>query len=1111
MKLARISGREAISCLLVCMLLPLFPRLTNADVKDKVIIQVGAPSVWSLGQAHYLLAQIQKRNRDLNTNMPKADDLDPNGINATRIQILRTLLDVGAEFSQKVGVENQATLQEHKDKLKRRDEARAELKKKQEELDQVKADLAKLNKRQATVSAELLQKKTERERVKPNPNPPPDNLLTAPPDKAENDLETAKADLAAKIQSKKDQQTALETDVKDLKAEADNDVSLSGLTEVTPNNSNATLPQMSSFIQDAIKRTADAMGRPRFAASIALDNYIGMQYEILAKQLTLLRDEAGPDKRVIFLELPSSIYTPACKGDEYIAQVQWKVSGFLRQDDDDEALTDNEKNIRARIRYNKAPSNQNPAPKQSKNDESATGQNVQFTLNQALGAEEESTWTPAGANDVRAVDIIPRQSALNVNDVQSTISQKNFLGVLKLLMGFGLKVNYQRQQELYEQYLQQEVFASGFGKGLNVFGWTFGPLPGTSRIAPGVRTTYAVLAIPRGTTKLQIEAKGVAFHRKDAPDYADRDAVAAGDVNEKQVVFKQDFVVGIPGENTERFFVDSMYYTPARKGEAVTVVVKGRNFSPQMSTLVDGVALTRSLSLGNTATSDAVKDTETTGIHGQFELVSSRELVMKFSMGDGYVGTPNLTLVTPEKSSALNFLDLLINNHRPNTMLRDLVVTEPMFMPDLKLPEELVGLQDVSGTGHSIARLKGVGLRRKADIWINDTHLEVVREQSRKMELITRHTPGHTNSSEDLMQLRFRYANERADAACLARIGAPCTRDDRASYVRFWLNYLTSFDELYRVVREHEIERLKTPAGGGKTQQDAEDEVKNKYETPQGIDEYAIEESTGQYSLRFKTVANGRYNVRYRQNTIHGFDEAEFVHQDPKKTNQATVMHYAPNAKASKAILDVRFKAQKAVECAKISPDSQGKLLKDQFTLEGENQYRGVFVVDYDDLGSGKVEKTKVSISLFSDSCKQAKKIIETLDITLPVRPQVAKATLTLLTQDGESKPVITLEGVNLQTIVKVLVGDKEADIIGAPDNGILVVKLPKGMSIKEDAAVQVPVVLKTNDGTQVSVVATVGDPKPVSSTSTPVARHAKGKQHKQEAANSAASVQQKN
>jgi hypothetical protein len=70
------------------------------------------------------------------------------------------------------------------------------------------------------------------------------------------------------------------------------------------------------------KKTLDQVDRPKLAATTVLDNFIGMQYEIIAKQLTLLRDEVGPEYRIIFLELPALIYTAASKGDDYIAQVQ---------------------------------------------------------------------------------------------------------------------------------------------------------------------------------------------------------------------------------------------------------------------------------------------------------------------------------------------------------------------------------------------------------------------------------------------------------------------------------------------------------------------------------------------------------------------------------------------------------------------------------------------------------------------------------------------------------------------------------------------------------------------------------------------------------------------
>ncbi len=96
---------------------------------------------------------------------------------------------------------------------------------------------------------------------------------------------------------------------------------------------------------------------------------------------------------------------------------------------------------------------------------------------------------------------------------------------------------------------------------------------------------------------------------------------------------------------------------------------------------------------------------------------------MRFSMASDYVGTPNITLVTPEKSSALNFIELLINNHRPNTMLRDLIQTEPMFMPAFTLQKELFDFRKDADKSYRIARLRGTGLRRHAEIWINNVPL----------------------------------------------------------------------------------------------------------------------------------------------------------------------------------------------------------------------------------------------------------------------------------------------------------------------------------------------------------------------------------------------------
>src|ERR1044071_4683066 len=174
---------------------------------------------------------------------------------------------------------------------------------------------------------------------------------------------------------------------------------------------------------------------------------------------------------------------------------------------------------------------------------------------------------------IRALDIIPRQSALNVNDYHATVSRVNFLGVLKALVGLGVKVNYQRQRELYEEFLQQEIFASGFGKGLSTFGWTYGSLPGSKRISPGVRTSYAVLVVPRYASMLELQATGVAYNRCKTPDYDIKNKIYKE--GSKQIISEETFYALIPNERTQQFQVESAEYTTVKKGQPATVIIKG--------------------------------------------------------------------------------------------------------------------------------------------------------------------------------------------------------------------------------------------------------------------------------------------------------------------------------------------------------------------------------------------------------------------------------------------------------------------------------------------------------------------------------------------------------
>ena len=801
---------------------PLMPQVTIAgDTLERVQVKLGKPSVWSLAQAHYLLASMHKKNSRIGLEDIKAADIDPNAANATRLQILRTVLGIQAEFNQKVGVENQSKLREEQFKVKRRADAQLELAAKEEELRAERTELNGLKRRLAVLQETNRQRDEEREaQSEAESTRDETNKITIkkfiPLTDEDEKRKTDIAKLQQKVAAQQAKVDGLNGEITALNTQANADVTPLALTDTTLTPNTIALPTasttgMQKLIDDALSKS----GKPSLAASIALDNYIGMQYEIIAKQLTLLRDEAGADQRVIFLELPSSIYTVPCKSEDYVVQVHWRVSDYYKDSllgqkesrDDDPKVSDQPRTsdqekvkdddgpdvhprtglqqlISAKKLYN---------PKESKQ-----------ILENPEKSKGKSFWVPFENDDeVRAIDVIPRQSALNINDFHATVSQKNFLGVLKLLSGFGVKVDYQRQRELYEEFLQQEVFASGFGKGRRDFGWTFGPLPGTNRIAPGQRTTYAVLAIPRDASGLNLEAHAIAYKRTKTP-MASFENVSVGT---GQLIAKESFLISVPNEQTEGFDVRQIEYTPVQCGVPITAVLGGEYFSPQINVFVENTPLTRLLNFGSGEKKEInITPIESTSkIKGSFELVNSKQLILTFDMGDpNFVGTPNITVVTPEKTSSINFFRLRVNYHRNRVRLRDISLTEPMFM-------KAFGLSAVDftpeGNDYLVARLTGTGLRRKARIWVNGREIANVIDSD---------TP--------------------------------------------------------------------PPASG----------------------EYAKQESTTAYEIRFRKGDATAWDFRYKQQNVRGFDEATISKAFPPERKPFEIRHYVANGKGP-AEVDLRF------------------------------------------------------------------------------------------------------------------------------------------------------------------------------------------------------------
>jgi hypothetical protein len=280
---------------------------------------------------------------------------------------------------------------------------------------------------------------------------------------------------------------------------------------------------------------------------------------------------------------------------------------------------------------------------------------------------------------VRTIDIIPRQSSLNVNDVQETVKSTGLMGAFKFLFGLGVKTNFQRQREQFEQFLHQEMYASGFGKGDSDFGWTFGALPGTKRVAPGVRTTYAVLVVPDDAESLVLSARGCYFPRKnnqplDFNDTTHRDWDRESKFGRSNCGDEETYIIPIPGGgDTSNFWVTNVDYIPAGKGGRVTVSIRGNNFSSQIGVLVNGVPLSPAVGLAQPLLAvthkDAVAPPCDKRACGDFERIDPRQIVISFTLpknakGEDVEGIPTITLVAPGKSVDLNGLDMTINSTR---------------------------------------------------------------------------------------------------------------------------------------------------------------------------------------------------------------------------------------------------------------------------------------------------------------------------------------------------------------------------------------------------------------------------------------------------------------
>ena len=783
--------------LLMCVRVP----YAQAQDKEPIIIDFGQPNIWSLEQAHYLLNRLRARSFGIKT--VDLNNLDPNEVNGTRLDVLKTLISGGVGFNQAVGLNNELfennsrfSLQRRQDLLTRRDTLQAQL-------------------RDATVQLAAL--KVQREGMNGT---------------AFTDAQRSQKDVEITEQTKV--RDLLTSDINSTTTEI-NGLPAAPTAAQTPTppeaSTSSTLASVSDKLLEDAEFRKNLSGMPKINATTKLDNDINLQYEIIAKQLTLLREEIGRGQRLVFLELPQTFYTVPDKSNRKLAQVWWRIQGFTKRDasvtpsslptpspsptptatpncspdpnawrkavksnpytppeakrNQLQILTDTTPDIKRYVLKEPTKPNKDQNQNEPKEDNSQTEsqqdkkQNKPIenmphyelqrdtkqnaANNDAANSDTNSNNEAQAESEARALDLIPRQSALNVNDIQDRQKNLNIMGVFTLLSGVGARVGFERQRRLYEQFIGQEIYASAFGKGLTDFGWTFGPLPGSERIATGLHTTYAVLLIPADAETITLQARGCYFSRtKYAPSAFD---ATPDDV---RCTASKSFKMLVPGTSENNFWVTGVDFKPVKPGNYAVVHIHGDYFSPQIGVLVDGLPLRHEIGLAQIELSlgrspnDNLFDPA-----GSFEFVNSNELVLAFKKDNNYRGTPSITLISPGRSIEINKLRLVINDsykqdksetNRSDTSKStdssnqttdnatnrgrcykvpgdsSIYVTLDEFRDKMFSPDVAFGVTalDVvkSETDNVKAQLTGTGFRKGADVYVNG-------EKVSKLEFIT--------------------------------------------------------------------------------------------------------------------------------------------------------------------------------------------------------------------------------------------------------------------------------------------------------------------------------------------------------------------------------------
>lgn len=759
---------------------------------DDVYVDIGSPRYWTLDDAHYLLAGMHERTRDI--TLQTLSGLDPNEFNSSKITEVQSLLKVSASYDEFSAAKNELELkkleevqeqnisakqdvQEIEEKLSvlrddhlasiiaesesqseidiitaNRDYETSKISRLKEELTSIDtsiiaagdSDTSELKKRRESV-VEDIKKSEENERkytLSLNEENAKKKNFTSQKDAKNAEIDRLESELTSAQGNVKDGSITLSPPQANLP------------TPPTVGSSSASSNVFLSAINEALNNKNNDIGLiPSLSVSERITNHIDSETELLARQLTLLRNEVNDDETVIFLELPHSIHSSSKSSANRNIQIEWVMESYCKGDIifDDEKPLDVDRPFLDAAQVKSLPGATGLLSVRSLETKGANLEDIEIQslfatelnkrdadlphhtpkerLDKACNAEnglvsisnessQEVGWSP------RSWDLIPKVNAYNTAEFNLQQKEYNLAAFFSSITGIGAEAGYSKKKSMFEQFAQQNVFATAYGQGKSTFGWVMSPKPGVRHVSSGTKSTFATLILPKQATAIKLKSRYCLLKGN---------TTISKSTSSGSRVCSEYKSHGLVIAKNYNFYISEINYGAVSPDRAATIIIVGKNFSPfQIDVLVDGNPLEPYN--GTDRAKRSLSDGATSFPKGSYE-VTKDTITINLKMPSDYEGTPEITLVTPTKSLKLNnqLANMSIAGGLPSYMASQL--TNPMFQKNLRLTSATVEQSPLAQNRDIL--IHGQGFSSSTDFEVNGTGAVSTRVLSGSEAVIT--------------------------------------------------------------------------------------------------------------------------------------------------------------------------------------------------------------------------------------------------------------------------------------------------------------------------------------------------------------------------------------